>query len=490
MPAVNSLSALPAPTAAASSPTKHRGGCGVGAVKWSVCEYLCLFRVIATVCPQGSADWKTVGLVHSEGPTKQSGETCKSCWNPILKMPKPTGKAKVHPLHRLALSIDDHMNKARATQTLNDAAVDLDEELFSSIDVEFDRAKRELTHLGLDLDAPPNFNHVLEDTVDGEGDMDREDDANNTAEFKGTPNGKLVEEEVYLPKDVHEDTQMEPEPADGVAPAPMLAPIPMPVPTPMPVAMPTPPPVPVPVPVQPAAAAQAPVPIPAPIPVPAPVQPAAAHPLHHSPPWDIKEATHLQVSPKVQATLTSLFATCLQPSPKATPALFPLKPSAAIPSMSTSASGKPKLLVASGTLLKSPSKSKKRKAPAADEEVVERVPKWESKPKASGSKGSQPKVEVLTGEGGIIDLTGDNLFVEGFMNKKQVNNLNNLAMMDRINEIQSLRTQLASANERIRDLEIMVKKYKLEAEYAKRVQDAVAAELAQCAPKLYAGPSS
>jgi hypothetical protein len=156
-------------TTGTPSPKKGKGGRTVGAKQWTIQEFLRLFRVVAAVCPQGHTDWQVVSADHSEASaTERSSAACKGQWGmvchfghyilrlskcspivQVLKLPKPTGKTKPHPIHHLALAVNDHMSKAKATRTLNDADPTLDEELYDELGVEFAKAEKEMACLGL-----------------------------------------------------------------------------------------------------------------------------------------------------------------------------------------------------------------------------------------------------------------------------------------------------------------------------------------------------
>ncbi|KAF8761069.1 hypothetical protein RHS01_01229 [Rhizoctonia solani] len=109
------------PTTSAPS-LKKQGGRKVGARAWTIKDYLLVFRIISVVRPAGSNQWEIVGknmMVQSS--TVQSGEVCKNCWVKVLKLPKPTGQSKMHPLHCLALAVNKSISKSHAIGLLDNS---------------------------------------------------------------------------------------------------------------------------------------------------------------------------------------------------------------------------------------------------------------------------------------------------------------------------------------------------------------------------------
>ncbi|EUC53947.1 hypothetical protein RSOL_021450, partial [Rhizoctonia solani AG-3 Rhs1AP] len=177
----------------------------VGAVKWMICEYPDLFRIIAVICPLSQNDWKVVSAQHNEGSTNQSAEACKGHWTPVLKLPKPTGRSKSHLLYGLALSIDAHINKKNATYMMNDQG---EPDLHSELEDEFQFAETEMKRLKLDFNHPPNFSMPMpdEDAVADDEENGMEVDGGSEVD-EGGAKGEDAEEDREDREQVEENTK-------------------------------------------------------------------------------------------------------------------------------------------------------------------------------------------------------------------------------------------------------------------------------------------
>ncbi|CCO37482.1 hypothetical protein BN14_11638 [Rhizoctonia solani AG-1 IB] len=145
-----------APPAPKKKPGRKRG-----AVMWKSSEYLRLYRTISVIRPTGNNQWELVSAQHSaEGTTKQSLELCKMHWFSVLKLKKPTGGAKMHPLHCLALAIDAEICKSTGTYVLNDKD---DHDPYGELDVKFQHAKDEMERYKMDPNRPPRFDVPMPD---------------------------------------------------------------------------------------------------------------------------------------------------------------------------------------------------------------------------------------------------------------------------------------------------------------------------------------
>ncbi|GAB1518606.1 hypothetical protein RhiTH_001669 [Rhizoctonia solani] len=121
----------------------------------------------------------------------------------LLKLPVPTGRKKMHPLHRLALAVDRDVSKAIGILTINDSPAQ--DPFDSDLDMEFKRAKSNMQRYGFDFNMSANFKTPLPDEdafVDSDldegptADQDAKDNAGDSgADNRG--NGK----EVYQPSE-------------------------------------------------------------------------------------------------------------------------------------------------------------------------------------------------------------------------------------------------------------------------------------------------
>ncbi|KAF8736256.1 hypothetical protein RHS02_06347, partial [Rhizoctonia solani] len=164
------------PSTSAPSP-KKQGGRKVGARAWTIKDYLLVFRIISVVRPAGSDQWEIVG----ENMT-------------VLKLPKPTGRSKMHPLHRLALAVNKSISKSHAIGLLDDSSA---QDEYEETEIEFKRAETQMKRLRLDFKRAPNFkvpllNEDAEVEDDGANSNTKNAD-NNCAGNKAGPDGDLSE---------------------------------------------------------------------------------------------------------------------------------------------------------------------------------------------------------------------------------------------------------------------------------------------------------
>ncbi|KAF8672042.1 hypothetical protein RHS04_07905 [Rhizoctonia solani] len=172
MPAENALS-NPRPLrkgkGCANAPLepKKKPGCKRGAVMWTSSKYVRLYCKILVIRPTGNNQWELVSTEHSaEGTTKRSLELCKMRWYPVLKLKKPTGGAKMHPLHCLALAINAEICKLTGTYMMNNEA---NNNPYGDLAIEFQRAKDNMHWYKMDPNCPPKFDVPMPDK-DAQGD--------------------------------------------------------------------------------------------------------------------------------------------------------------------------------------------------------------------------------------------------------------------------------------------------------------------------------
>ncbi|CCO34866.1 hypothetical protein BN14_08975 [Rhizoctonia solani AG-1 IB] len=157
--------------------------------------------------PKKRGGRKAVFQIISAGPRIEPARFAKVVGRRVLKLPKPTGRSKMHPLHRLALAVDKDINKANATYLLNDS---INHDPYGDLHAEFERAKRDMTRLKLDFKRAPNFDVPLRDEdaqVDGnEGDLSGDvEDAGSAADpGLSAEEGAIVDEDSG--EDAGEDT--------------------------------------------------------------------------------------------------------------------------------------------------------------------------------------------------------------------------------------------------------------------------------------------
>ncbi|QRW17233.1 hypothetical protein RhiXN_05235 [Rhizoctonia solani] len=166
------------PTTSAPSP-KKQGGRKVGARAWTIKDYLLVFRIISVVRPASSDQWEIV---------------CKNCWVKVLKLPKPTGQSKMHPLHCLALAVNKSISKSHAIGLLDDSSA---QDEYKETEIKFKRAETQMKRLRLDFKHAPNFEVPLlnEDAKvkDNGANSNTKNANNNCAGNKAGPDGDLSE---------------------------------------------------------------------------------------------------------------------------------------------------------------------------------------------------------------------------------------------------------------------------------------------------------
>ncbi|QRW24362.1 hypothetical protein RhiXN_11274 [Rhizoctonia solani] len=159
------------PSTSTPSP-KKQGGRKVGACTWTIEDYLLVFRIISVVRPVGSNQWEIVGEnMTAQSFTARSGKVCKNCWVKVLKLPKPTGQSKMHPLHCLALAVEEGISKLHAMGLLDDLSAP---DKYEETEIEFNLAETKMRRLRLDFKRAPNFEVPLLDE-----DAEVKDDAGN-----------------------------------------------------------------------------------------------------------------------------------------------------------------------------------------------------------------------------------------------------------------------------------------------------------------------
>ncbi|CCO37812.1 hypothetical protein BN14_11972 [Rhizoctonia solani AG-1 IB] len=164
-----------------------------------------MLRTILAGTPQCSDDWVIIRDRHNKLNGKsRSVDTVKKHYNTLLKLPVPTGRKKMHPLHRLALAVDREVSKVIGVHMMNDVLA-LDP--FGGLDQEFERAESEMEQYGFDFNLPPDFSKPLpdKDAVVDEDEGEDEDEPSTTtgaaAEVEAEVEGE-VDEEVYQSLDV------------------------------------------------------------------------------------------------------------------------------------------------------------------------------------------------------------------------------------------------------------------------------------------------
>ncbi|CAE6535470.1 unnamed protein product [Rhizoctonia solani] len=480
-------------TSKQTSKATGKRGRQVGAVKWTIAEHLALFRIIAAIRPSGNNDWKQVGVQHSLGPTNRSGDACKGHWTPVLKLPKPTGRSKPHPLHHLALAIDADINKANATFVMNDQG---NHDSYGELEAEFKLAEDEMKRLKLDFNRPPNFNMPTPDedaVVDEEGDgMEVEDgseDGDNgegegegEGESEGEGNGEGEGEgdgegqgDGEGEGDGEQDNGNDGD-RGGENIVDMVQDIRLPSETPTELD---------------AAEVQAPNKdfgaarrssswdfqfISDPSIPPAPEAPAQASPKAGPAPFPMSKPS-MSNSPEKSSTKQG--GATVNPSPRKRPEPKPKREPSPEQAIALKTPSKSKATGARGTPLvdvdNTSVKSNKRKANNEEERSDKRkVPKTSSG-KAGRSKGQQPKVKE--GDEDIINLISDddNEFINAYIEKKEESNMAAIAFMDHKRKIQHLEGKLQMANEAIASLKLEI----IELKQDQKVQARVEAELAR-----------
>jgi hypothetical protein len=88
----------------------------------------------------------------------------------------------MHPLHWLALAIDEDMSKLNATYVLNDGGA---HNPYDLLDAEFECAEDAMKHPGLDFDLPLDFNAPLLDEGAEEDEEGREDEGKDDVTTQG-----------------------------------------------------------------------------------------------------------------------------------------------------------------------------------------------------------------------------------------------------------------------------------------------------------------
>ncbi|KAG8762620.1 hypothetical protein FRC11_008454 [Ceratobasidium sp. 423] len=490
--------ALPTPAAkpATPSPKKH-GGHAPGARQWTIAEYLILLSIIALLKPQGGDDWEAVSEEHNaQASVNWNGDTCKKCNLGLLKLPPPTGRKKMHPLHRLALVIDRDVSKGISIHIMNDAQ---SHNPLGELDDEFTHAKWEMKEYGMDFDSPPDFKTPLpdEDAV-----VDEDEDKASVDEGKAADEVEPIDEEVYQPS----EAETEPTNVNSVP----QANLPLTV--------------------------------------------------RESPSWDIEHLSDPELaalpapvqaeSPMIsQATLLDIFGACQQPltssatphvaplvsavASKSRPAPFPMSKvppvvqgsssssARAAPSTSTSTSQvkssagailtrvqptpKPKCKLTPDLIPRPSSKSPlKPKAIAftplievieqpksnkckADEDIVKEekigkreVPKPLSSKKAQVSHASSSKLKPKAAKVvyyDVLDISSsdDDDFLNDFMVKRDVSNVTSMMIMNQQRKVHHFHTQLDTAKAKIQELKLKI----IELEYDKKLNERVKEELAK-----------
>ncbi|EUC62818.1 hypothetical protein RSOL_456650, partial [Rhizoctonia solani AG-3 Rhs1AP] len=438
MPTANALSnnkTLRKGKARAGTPPapKKRGGRKKGAVKWTIVEYIRLFRIISEIRPSGNNHWQQVMEEHNLGPTERSLDACKTHWFPVLKLKKPTGGTRTHPLHRLALSIDDDINKSNGTHVMNDED---DHDPYLEIKLEFKRAEDEMRRYKMDFNRPPNFNIPMpdEDAVVDEEDMAVEElsevESDGGSDHGDGGDGKTGDDKVV--EDGGHGTGL----VRSLSEAPTE--------------------------------------------LDDPKEQVDLQDVHHSSSWDL-EVIAGPSAPSAPKTLApkspkklSAGDTSIDPPPRKRPDMKPKRqptPEQGAPSTTpnkskaTGASNTPSVDVANRL-----AKSNKRKA--VDEGDREAR-------KASSSKKQLAKPKESDED--IINLVSDDddRFVSSYIDKKSEGNMASIAFMDHKRKIQRLESKLEDANAKNRALEIEIINLKQDA----KVQELVKAELAKYHPQ-------
>ncbi|CCO36374.1 hypothetical protein BN14_10508 [Rhizoctonia solani AG-1 IB] len=194
-----------------------------------------VFQIISAIRPSSSNKWEIVGenmsslgtcpkrswgtLTRHTGRRRRLGRTedRRDGLKGVLKLPKPTGRSKMHPLHCLALAVNKDINKANTTYLLGDS---INHNPYGNLHAEFKRAKRNMTHLKLDFKRTPNFNVLLRDEdvqVDGnKGDLSGnvEDDGSVADPGLSAKEGAIADKDSC--EDAREDTGVDAREDTGV----------------------------------------------------------------------------------------------------------------------------------------------------------------------------------------------------------------------------------------------------------------------------------
>ncbi|KAG8686022.1 hypothetical protein FRC11_009656 [Ceratobasidium sp. 423] len=490
--------ALPTPAAEPATPSpKKRGGRAPGARQWTIAEYLILLSVIALLEPQGGDDWEAVSEEHNaQASVNRNGDTCKKRNLGLLKLPPPTGRKKMHPLHRLALVVDRDVSKGIGIHVMNDAQ---SHDPLGELDDEFTRAKREMKEYGMDFDSPPDFKTPLpdEDAV-----VDEDEDEASVDEGEAADEVEPIDEEVYQPSEAEtEPTNVDSVPQANLPPTvcespswdiehlsdPELAALPAPVqaesPT-IPQAMlldifgarqqpPTSSATPRVAPLVSVVASKS---RPAPFPM-SKVPPAAQGSSSSSAQAAPSTSTSTsQVKSSAGAVLTRVRPT---PKPKREPTPDP------IPGPSSKSPLKPKAIAFTPSIevIEQP-KSNKRKA---DEDIVkeEKIGKREApkplsskKAQVSHASSSKPKPKAAkVVDYDVLDISSsdDDDFLNDFMAKRDASNVTSMTIMNQQRKVHHFRTQLDTAKAEIQELKLKI----IELEYDKKLNEQVKEELAK-----------
>ncbi|KAF8697718.1 hypothetical protein RHS03_07720, partial [Rhizoctonia solani] len=426
------------PSTSTPSP-KKQGGRKVGARAWTIEDYLLVFRIISVVRPVGSDQWEIVGKnMTAQSFTARSGKVCKNCWvkahavvHKVLKLPKPTGQSKMHPLHCLALAVKEGISKSHAMGLLDDSSAP---DKYKETEIKFNLAETEMRRLRLDFKRAPNFEVPLLDE-----DAKVKDDAgncgNNETGAGGNPSEVWAGSDNKVAGDSGDsgagegaencDTDSE-SPSWGLH----LSNIDTTIASPSKAML-------------------------------LPKAPTTPKPLAHS--------------LAVGATLTG-------------PAPFPMlklclnKAQAPLPSKAPSATA-----TGSRPLVKTPVKLEasplnKRKAPGsawANRDHGSKKPKLEAKPTVR-----RPEPKALSSNN-IIDLISDDNgeFISSYLKQQEEGNFKTIAYMQLGWKVQQLEKQLAKAHQKIRKLKLKLIEYKLNKKVQERVEEALAQRaLAPTAP--------
>ncbi|KAF8698396.1 hypothetical protein RHS03_07559, partial [Rhizoctonia solani] len=399
--------------------------------------------------PEGSKRWELVCTQHNKlNQSNQSTNTVKKHYNMLLKLPVPTGRKKMHPLHQLALAVDCNVSKAIGILTINNSPAQ--DPFNSNLDMEFERAKSNMQQYGFDFNMLANFKTpLLDEDAFVDLDLDKgpaaDQDAKDNAGDSGADNrgnGK----EVYQPSEANSMP-------DNGKPA------------------------------------------------------LKAHPLAlcKSPPWDLhklsgpahKEPTlsgppspmpPVRPPVKTPARLLEVFGAQKEPAPAPSP-LSQLTQADATSPIKKPLSSKP-LNSCNAVPSKSVEGSKKRKVISNDQEVKEeRIGKREAKGpaskkhQASGPKGGSLKLKsqnMAVLNNSVIDILSDKspALLNKFLGKKQVGNVSTMTIQDLSKQNLLLCNQLATARNTIQqqglqiirlqsDLQVQAR---IEAKLARRAQ--------------------
>ncbi|KAF8693982.1 hypothetical protein RHS03_08259, partial [Rhizoctonia solani] len=358
----------------------------------------------------------------------------------LLKLPVPTGRKKMHPLHQLALAVDCDVSKAIGILTINNSPTQ--DPFDSNLDMEFEHAKSNMQQYGFDFNMLANFKTPLPDE-DAFVDLDldkgpaTDQDAKDNAADSGADNrgnGK----EVYQPSEANS--------------------------------------------------------------VPDNGEPALkAHPLAlcKSPPWDLHELSgpaHKEptlsgppspmppVRPPVKtpARLLEVFGAQKEPTPAPSPI------SQLTQADATSPIKKPLSLKPLNSCNAAPSKSvegsKKRKVISNNQEVKEEhIGKREAKgpaskkhqasgPKGGSSKSKSQNTAALNNS--VIDILSDKslALLNKFLGKKQVGNISTMTIQDLSKQNLLLCNQLATARNTIQQQGLQIIRLQSDLQVQARVE--------------------